>query len=328
MLLIACTQGENSILSPSEISKPNEAEIVDDSKAIIELAHFNDSLIASRPQTKSFFSSFRRACIVSFADLKGAVSGFVTTAPVLGVKVGYTVAGIYGIAASAEKVYKEAYNTNDPYAAGLKAIKMCRNGNHVLFNQIMSVYIGTTALKKVEEDYPYINRVDINIPEEYEESEDVAKVHNMAMSKLLNQECVDLATTQVLISPQDILYSYIDDEDFKVGFYKYLEREDSYDLSFDNSFCTPRERRILQLFLDLLNSYPEDMNDINFLINGYVKIIEEDKDITSEEKTAIYIAVSVAAYSTDLWNQVLLNAIAPAKNLDDAFDASVDVSVQ
>jgi hypothetical protein len=268
---------------------------------INDLKYFNDSLISSRNQTKSNNSNSSRFINIVFADLKGGMEGY-TKYKGYDTKTRLVAAAIYAIAASAQAAIT---TSNNPNSEALKAFKLCQNGGHVLFNQVVSVYIGTTTGKSLKEDYPYFNNVKIYLPAEYQECENVGEVHNVAMNQLLIQENVTLTDVQQEMSRQDIALALINTEDFTSEFYEYLEQGSSYDLSYNSNFCSQQEKKVLQLFLDLLKSYPENMEDVNYVINGYIKIIEQDNELSSDEKTAIYIAMSVAAYSADLWIQVL-----------------------
>lgn len=62
-----------------------------------------------------------------------------------------------------------------------------------------------------------------------------------------------------------------------------------------------KEDKIIQLFLEVFQEYPSDMEDINYLINKYIELIESDAQITELQKEAVYFALSTAAYSTNYW---------------------------
>lgn len=47
------------------------------------------------------------------------------------------------------------------------------------------------------------------------------------------------------------------------------------------------------------------MDDVNYIINEYIKVIESDKSISDVEKQSIYVAFAVTAYSSDYWDYKL-----------------------
>ena len=45
----------------------------------------------------------------------------------------------------------------------------------------------------------------------------------------------------------------------------------------------------------------EDSEDVGYLINRYIELIEKDSQITDLQKGVVYSALSTAAYSTNYW---------------------------
>lgn len=67
------------------------------------------------------------------------------------------------------------------------------------------------------------------------------------------------------------------------------------------------DEKVIDIFLDIYLQYPDNLDDIYFLVNKYSEIINSSIDITVEEKSNIYSALSIAAYSSIYWEQQLEN---------------------
>lgn len=62
---------------------------------------------------------------------------------------------------------------------------------------------------------------------------------------------------------------------------------------------------IFSLYTNLLEQYPEDCDDIVFMINSYHNIISSSNELTSDEKHMIDIGLAVSLYSYNYWSTKL-----------------------
>lgn len=60
---------------------------------------------------------------------------------------------------------------------------------------------------------------------------------------------------------------------------------------------------VVRLYLDILNTSPEKLEDVEFITNKYIELIEKSNELTEAEKDNIYMAFSVAAASVEYWNK-------------------------
>lgn len=60
--------------------------------------------------------------------------------------------------------------------------------------------------------------------------------------------------------------------------------------------------KILELFEDVLEQYPEESKDVAFVIDKYTEIIEQSDELTEEEKMALKPAFAAVLYSTKFWD--------------------------
>lgn len=61
------------------------------------------------------------------------------------------------------------------------------------------------------------------------------------------------------------------------------------------------DSKVMSLFLDIYNAYPENIQDVKFIINKYIELIEASDSFTDDEKQSIYAGLSVAVCSYEYW---------------------------
>lgn len=282
ILITSCTSEEPVM---SDLTKPQDTEFVSlkNDSTIILLSNLNDSLISNNSQSRGFWSVFKRVCKIAFADIKGAVTGFKlggTFGPT-GAWIGATVVGI-GSSAS-------AYNDS-------------RAPSFVRQSDIEAAYTLTVCDPNFESNKALIGeRVKIDIPIEHVSSVELGKIHNLTLNTLKKE---DLSTIQVENGFTKEELSVIHSDKFQSEYSNYMNNSSSFELEYILSSPT-KEEYIIQLFLDLYKNYPNDIQDVNYIINEYIHIIEQDPTITNDEKNIIYTAIAMAGYSTDYWDQTM-----------------------
>lgn len=139
--------------------------------------------------------------------------------------------------------------------------------------------------------------VSINIPPKYDLSFKVGLYHNAAL-KIIGEGLSLGYELEEALTPEEI--TMLHSEEFRNNF-KY-SMNNPHIFSFDYISANPtKEDRVIQLFLQAYQEYPSDLNDVNYLINKYIEIIENDIQITDMQKCAVYSALSTAIYSTNYW---------------------------
>lgn len=73
------------------------------------------------------------------------------------------------------------------------------------------------------------------------------------------------------------------------------------------TFLTPfdendRVDMALKAYLELFDSYPENVNDVLKIANDYIRIIDESEEFSFEEKEMVYCAIMISIYSPQLWD--------------------------
>ena len=59
----------------------------------------------------------------------------------------------------------------------------------------------------------------------------------------------------------------------------------------------------MNLFVNILETYSDKVEDIEFIINKYVDAIQSTSELSEDEKDNIYKSLSVAASSYEFWNE-------------------------
>lgn len=60
--------------------------------------------------------------------------------------------------------------------------------------------------------------------------------------------------------------------------------------------------KILELFEDVLEQYPEESKDVAFIIGKYTEIIDQSDELTKDEKMVLKPAFAAVLYSTKFWD--------------------------
>lgn len=68
-------------------------------------------------------------------------------------------------------------------------------------------------------------------------------------------------------------------------------------------YLTENEKIIYNLYSDLYYSYPENINEVITIANGYIKRIESLTNFTEKEKEKLFIMISVSVNSAYYWNK-------------------------
>lgn len=289
MFFISCSNEEP--VPQETLTKNNIEEIsIYNDPIVLQLSNFNDSLMSISSTVESrgkFWDIFKKVCKIAFADIKGAYNGF-KWGSIFGPVGSWVGACVVGVGSSA--------------AAGMSDFS---GGNVQFISQadVEAAYSITVMDPNLERNKKLLgDRVKINIPDEYLSSVDLGKLHNLTLMTLQTKDLSNVHVENGFSTEEiEILHS----SKFKDYYYSYLTDIDALSLNFALLNPDSKEEYIVQLFLDLYKNYPSDIDDVNYIINEYIHIIEQDTLITTEEKKVIYTAVVMAGYSTDYWNQTI-----------------------
>lgn len=139
--------------------------------------------------------------------------------------------------------------------------------------------------------------IDINLPQKYMTSKDVGVLHNVTL-RIIEEDLPLEYKLEDGLTKDEI--RMLQSDEFVEKYNYSLNHPKVFSIDYMSENIT-KEDKIIQLFLEVFQEYPSDMEDINYLINKYIELIESDAQITELQKEAVYFALSTAAYSTNYW---------------------------
>ncbi len=295
----SCNQ-EVSDLNWNEEQQENNNFDIKEYELVKNLSCLNDSLIYD-VKSRNFFSDVKKFfevldfIAVVAADIRGAVDG---------AKWGANLGG-WACAIPCAIITSAAYSA----MAGIITQLDCDEGAVTVGNSIDLRLVEKAYASAVLENNQYSIQsradeicVSISIPDEYRETSEVGILHNATLSKIkefqrkdLNFEISDVLSQQQI----EVIHSF----EFDSLYTNAISNPAFFSLEFMERNLT-LEDRVVKLFLDAYKEYPTDMDDVNYLINKYIELIEADSQILDEEKKVIYSALSTAAYSSKYWKEI------------------------
>ena len=273
---VGCSQKADEQL----VSSSEETQAFDVAK---EFKALNDSLLLVKtPETRGF----GRFCAVASADIGGGYEIGKIGAKIgsyfgpKGAAAGAVIGGIIGAVGASYAVYK--------YEPGSSVVSP---------ETVIDSYIAVAEANPLLTDY-YPEVINLELPEEKKDLQEIGVKHNLVLEKLINQEFSSSPLEDVLTSLElDVLTS----EEFEEGYYSVLNKYtiDNYDSYVDNDGSTGNI--VMKLYVDIINKYPEQLNDVEFVSNKYIELISKSSELSEEEKDLLYSAISVAASSFEYW---------------------------
>lgn len=280
----------------SSCSDKRQEEIIahkplNENKLVISLQNFNDSIVLTKPKTRS---GWLRFLSVASADIAGSFelgkigaslgSSFPGYGTVIGGAIGATI-GAAGASYMADLATRTSISASDIV-----------NSKEL----IQQAYCYVKENNLIEE-YP-TEEIAIALPTGYESSKEVGLLHNTILNSVAaptNEE-----------ENEEIAYPFTAVENAVLYSTEYIDSYESVLLKVINSdtnkpiFVSEEgvSAEIINLFIEVFNQYPEDINDVNFIVNKYIEKIEASNLLSESEKKNIYDALSVAVFSFYHWS--------------------------
>lgn len=261
---------------------------------ILKLKAINEDFINAKShtsETRGAIRDFFRAIAIAVADAKGFIAGLKVGLSVLG-WVGGVVGGIIGAA---------VYST----LAGIQFRAPAFDESTSVNRTHIELVVGNVR-KDTELQHKMLQAcsdVQINFPEKFSEVRKVGIYHNSALLSISENSQMNYDELKRLYSKEEM--DLLSSECFNQMF---DELENDSNLPFSR---TPqlgedlsRADEVIDVFLKGFSTFPENMNDVNDLVNSYIEEIEKDSTISMDEKVVIYSTFSTAAYSASFWNRL------------------------
>jgi len=122
--------------------------------------------------------------------------------------------------------------------------------------------------------------------------------HNMILRNLQESKFSNYPANTYLTEDEQ---KVINSEEFKADF-NAMVTDESMDIEIDEN-SNEVEDIVMSLFLQVYQDYPEKAEDVEFITNKYIELIDTSTEISDADKEKIYSALSVAASSYEYWKQ-------------------------
>lgn len=309
VMVASCTPAETDI-SKTTINQSNNV-------TIMRLHEYNEMMKAQRPQTRVS----GRTRFAASVDIIGAMIGM-EKAGGIGASLGLisggagmiaTVVGggiIYGAASSyiAYRLCKGyGVRADDFYKYSLNDL------NQNIKSDTMNFY----------NKYVHIpQKADIKLPPGFKFLQAIGYQHN---KQILGTDYDNPTTQSVVIknplqpvdnwtpptlSEKALIYNALNSSELKKIYDKHVENlkssiihnEFNVDQFLKENSISERVDKAIKEYLDLFQTYPDNVDEIIKITNDYIAIIEANNEFTDDEKAIIYAGLMVSIYSPQIWD--------------------------
>lgn len=292
VLFSACSRSENSdSLNPNvEKSAVVESSTLD-VNTITELQKINQNLVSANAGHMGTRSGWFDGVKIGLADARGAFVGF-CRGGFGGAVIG---AAIYSLAAFLVLCTQQndQPTTNTPFA-GLTREKIECVYSNVDYTPEVGLQISNQC-----------NDINIELPRKYDYLTSIGVKHNATLY-MYSDTYTGSKLRRELSSEEE---TYLNSDGYKNYYDNFLKNAEvmlSKSISdYDNDElinCTENQKTIVKLFFSGCES-TTNTEDINYLINSYIPVIEQDNALSDTEKESLYATMVTFAYSSSYWNQ-------------------------
>ena len=260
------------------------------SEIVYKLGTFNDSLLPISAITArgSGCSETLTYASVAYKDIKGAYK--------LG-KVGFRIGRIFG----PNGAVAGAAIGGLIGGAGYSYIEWQKRQSRASFGTTSPLEVTQAYVSVVESEPIYSNftptTIAVTYPSVTQDTQLMGAKHNLVLQALVDNNLSRTPIEHCLTAVED---SIISSKEFEEAYYAYFEDEN---INSETNEDVPDA--VMSLYLQIFQTYPERANDVEFITNKYIELIEESDEISPEEKEIIYSALSVAASSYEYWEEKL-----------------------
>ena len=252
------------------------------------LAEFNEDLISTRPSSRGFL---RFLCVAS-ADVAGAYE-----LGRIGGKIGLFCGGFKG-ALIGGGVCGLVGGVGASYGAYCGTRSAQIDDSRLM---VTAAYAAIKVEEKVVLEYPRDN-ITVAMPVGHEDAIDVGIKHNIMLDMIRTEsDLLSDIDVNVVLSPQE--KEVLESEEFIENYNRLIPKYASLDVNdyLSAAAVDSVDSRVMGLFLDLYNQYPENIADVRFIVEKYIEMIEASDVFTDDEKRCIYTGLAVAVCSFEYW---------------------------
>lgn len=294
-LVTSCSSYEDNALNKNAQS----VAVEDVRSTFTELKQFNDSLLLNIPQARWSWKNMGRAPAVAGADIMGAAAGVAANKELITI-VGGATGGSGAVAAAAV--------AGTICGAGASYVAYCETAYTVSIEslsvkQIMEkIPVGsfqtptpTTPLPSPSAKCGIIHNVTLkNIisPADDVPAISTSNNYNYVASELAKG---NLDENKVSSTYNKIISSLTPAIQDNFNYNKALDDMKTQGIISEN-LC-----KAYELFLEVYRNYPQNQDNIDFIINKYLSVIKSSTEFSEDEKDCLYLGLSVAPENPGFW---------------------------
>jgi lipoprotein len=273
-----------------------------------DLENVNTELLSKLPvDTRSTKWNFKQTVAVIVADLGGAWRGvkwggnvgrsigFCMGNPAVGYFAGATLGGVVAGSFSSWLVSPDAWFVKAPNDDFERIKDFCTKltDDQMNFkNEIVGfTIVDSTAKTNIDMMEELIAQSKLD-----RRSLNIGRAHNIMLSAMDGSVVINEKKKNIT-SDSKIKKAILDSKEFVDGCKSIAMNMNSEQVLNDD----PILNEVMDLFNQIVDKYPSDVNDVAFLVGKYVEIIDRTKELSSEQKECIKSGLATALYSAQYW---------------------------
>ena len=270
LLTVSCS---NDMIEVTDTATMNNGS----NDIVAQMSHFNDSLSMTKPETRGAGRILYWMCVVS-SDIIGGYSGGCAGAkvgaiighPHVGAAIGAVVVGGYS-SYKAHRILSDAYATRGVEKNNISLKPM----------EVAAAYVPALENEAVIKDnYPTQIKLDNLDKKDIE----IGAKHNAILKNLETNN----------FNKEKIL-QYLSKEELQI-----LSSKEKGEYIKTDGNDTPA--KVMNLFFEIFEKYPDNVDDVQFIINKYIEAVKNTEEISEADKEIIYQALSIGASSYEYWS--------------------------
>lgn len=155
-----------------------------------------------------------------------------------------------------------------------------------------SIKLTPKAKEKITIDSDLLSNVELN-----KNQLNVGKMHNIMLTVLDKSASLNINSTET--GDSTITAKILKSEDFE-NMYNDLTQKSNTETKEGTL-----DEEVLKLFYEVFEKYPDNNQDVVFIINKYAEAIDSSDELSEEEKNNIKTGLATALYSFNYWDKTI-----------------------
>ena len=301
VLLSSCSSTDMEMNEPqSEISS-----YLENSETIKQLQHLNEEILSDYHDTRGWTT--KEKLRVASSDITGAVAGYKIGSrigAIVGTPLGSPITGgAFGafIGALVGGAYSSWLAAPDTRALGMtnncdQLMICCDNlvRDDFTINESAIIAKSPDAYDKIEIEQTILDNTNLS-----RKNLTTGQLHNVLLSTL--DGSIEIDETKRIDRSDNLVNSILNSKQLADSCQIIAVNINSSNYNTNTSL----ENRVISLFNEVYRKYASTTNDVVFIINKYVEVIDASNELTPEEKESVKGGLATALYSFNYWDETL-----------------------